>query len=145
MERHRRCRVPVGITSPLGERGDANARRVSDPAGVLVEREGSGLAGDPAGLEARGAHVEALGGAGHDRANPLDVRVPAPLGPAVRVRDAVPETRALAADVAVGSHRESPDRRACRGAATWCVLGDAERSREGVPREPEAIRATSIG
>ena len=43
---------------------------------------------DLAGLEAGGAHVDPLRRAVHDRADPLDVRVPAPLGAAVRVADA---------------------------------------------------------
>src|SRR6218665_1028158 len=57
-----------------------------------------------AGLEARRAHVETLGRPRDDGTNALDVRVPAPLRAHVRVRDAVPEARALGADVAVGSH-----------------------------------------
>jgi hypothetical protein len=62
------------------------------------------VADDLAGLEAGGAYVLALGGLAHERANPLDVRVPAALRATVRVRDAVPEAWALAADIAVGSH-----------------------------------------
>src|SRR3954447_15262710 len=57
-----------------------------------------------AGLEARRAHVETLGRPRDDGTHALDVRVPAPLRAHVRVRDAVPEARALGADVAVGSH-----------------------------------------
>jgi hypothetical protein len=47
----------------------------------------------------------------HEGAHGLDVGVPATLGAAVRVRDRVAETRALAADVAVGSHGASPPSR----------------------------------
>src|SRR6478735_3474712 len=57
-----------------------------------------------AGLEARRAHVETLGRPRNDGTHALDVRVPATLRAHVRVRDAVPEARALGADVAVGSH-----------------------------------------
>jgi len=63
-----------------------------------------GLAGDPAGLDAGGAHVQALGRTAYDDAPALDVRVPAAGGAAVRERDVVAEARPLAADVADGSH-----------------------------------------
>ena len=68
-------------------------------------RRGSAL--DLAGLEAGGADVEPLrghAGVADEGPDALDVRVPAALGAAVRVRDVVPESRALAADVAGGSH-----------------------------------------
>lgn len=63
----------------------------------------SGLDGaiDLAGLEARNADVHALWGATDDGANTLDVWVPAALVADMRMRDRVPETWALAADVAV--------------------------------------------
>lgn len=61
---------------------------------------------DLAGLKARGADILALGGLAHQGANPLNIWVPAALGADMRMGDAVPEARALAADVAVGSHRE---------------------------------------
>src|SRR5215471_14578723 len=48
-----------------------------------------GLAGDLAGLDAGGADVEALRRSGDERANGLDVGVPATAGAAVRVRDVV--------------------------------------------------------
>src|SRR4051794_24156270 len=48
-----------------------------------------------AGLEARRAHVETLRRPRDDGTDALDVRVPAPLRAHVRVRDAVPEARAL--------------------------------------------------
>src|SRR3954452_19806363 len=66
-----------------------------------------GLAGDLAGLDAGGAHVEALRGLADHRAHGLDVGVPAPLRAPVRVRDAVTEARPLAADVAVRSHGDN--------------------------------------
>src|SRR5690606_33055494 len=47
--------------------------------------------------------------------NALDVGVPTALGAAVRVRNAVPERRAFAADVAVGSHDNTPW-------DLWCTL-----------------------
>src|ERR1035437_4869302 len=65
------------------------------------------LALDLAGLEARGADIETLRGhtGNADQSlDALDVRVPAAVGAAVRVRDVVTEARSLAADVAVGSH-----------------------------------------
>jgi thiamine-monophosphate kinase len=62
------------------------------------------LAGDLAGLDARGAHVNALGRAADRDAAALDVRVPAATGTAVRERDVVAEDRPLAAYVADGSH-----------------------------------------
>src|SRR5689334_11795578 len=70
----------------------------------LSEVQGCLGAGDLAGLDARGADVELLRRLADDRAHGLDVRVPAARGTAVRVRDAVAEARALAADVTVGSH-----------------------------------------
>src|ERR1700756_3906847 len=68
----------------------------------LVEKRS--LAGDLAGLDAGGAHVQALGRAGNDRSNSLDVRVPATASADVRVRHVVAEARPLAANVADGSH-----------------------------------------
>ncbi len=62
------------------------------------------LAGDLACLDAGGAHVDPLGRAAGHGADPLDVRVPAAAGAAVRVRDVIAETRPLAAYVADGSH-----------------------------------------
>src|SRR5215510_4476651 len=62
------------------------------------------LAGDLAGLDARGAHVHALGRAVDRDAAALDVRVPAAPGTAVREGDVVAEDRPLAAYVADGSH-----------------------------------------
>ena len=62
------------------------------------------VADDLAGLEAGSADVLALRCLTDESADPLDVRVPTSLRSAVRVRDAVPEAWALAADIAVGSH-----------------------------------------
>src|SRR5690606_40627773 len=73
---------------------------VREPAAWLDVRS----AGDLASLQARRAHVDSLAGAANVCAHGLDVGVPATGRPAVRVRDRVAEARALAADVAVGSH-----------------------------------------
>src|SRR6478752_5779001 len=62
------------------------------------------LAGDLAGLDAGGAHVQPLRRAVHHCAHGLDVRVPAAAGAAVRVGDVVAEGRLLSANVADGSH-----------------------------------------
>jgi hypothetical protein len=88
------------------------------------------LAGDLAGLEAGGAHVEALRGLADHRAHGLDVGVPAALGTPVRVRDAVTEARPLAADVAGGSHGQTtPLVQTWRSARMrrWAVDGGARR------------------
>src|SRR3984957_13959384 len=74
------------------------------------------LARDLAGLEARGADAEALRRTGNDRANGLDVGVPAAAGAAVRVRDVVAEARPLAAYVADGSHGSLQSRRGSKAA-----------------------------
>src|SRR5581483_649898 len=70
------------------------------------QRRGSaGAADDLAGLDARGAHVEPLRGAATGRhSHGLDVRVPAAVGPPVRVGHVVTEARPLATDVAHASH-----------------------------------------
>src|SRR3954449_8186150 len=59
-------------------------------------------------LEAGGAHVEPLGTAVDDGPDLLHVRVPAPLGPAVRVADAHAELRLLAAHLADRRHDGNP-------------------------------------
>ena len=74
-----------------------------DPPGP-AQRFAQALTGNPARLDAGGAHVHALGRAAHDHAPALDVRVPAAGGAAVRERDVVAEARPLAAEVADGSH-----------------------------------------
>src|SRR5665647_2328590 len=94
------CHPGVSWATPPGP--DARDARRSSTRGRPVNVSGGAL--DLAGLEAGGADVDPLRRAGDDRTHALDVGVPAPLGPAVGVGDAVPEARALAADVAVGSH-----------------------------------------
>jgi len=74
----------------------------SDPAW-----QGLGRANDLAGLNAGGAHIEALGGTTYQSANTLNVGVPATLGAAMRVGHVMPETGALSADIAVCSHCSS--------------------------------------
>jgi len=68
---------------------------------VAAEIFGLDGAIDLAGLEASNADVHALWRTTDDGTNALDVRVPAALVADVRMRDRVPETWALAADVAV--------------------------------------------
>src|SRR4029453_11358478 len=63
---------------------------------------------DLAGLDARGADVQAGRGAAEDGPAPLDVRVPAPLGAPVRVRDAHPPGRALPAELTDCCHGPMP-------------------------------------
>src|SRR3954452_10262026 len=65
---------------------------------------------DLARLDAAGAHVEPSRRAVDDRTDALHVRVPTPVGPAVRVADLLPEDRGLAADLADGCHGENLDR-----------------------------------
>ena len=55
--------------------------------------------GDLAALEAGGADAQALGGAVDQRADGLEVRVPAAAGDVVRVRNVVAELRTLAANI----------------------------------------------
>src|SRR4051794_33997924 len=59
---------------------------------------------DLAGLEAGRADIDALRRAVDDRAHALHVRVPPPLGAAVRVAEPHPEDRLLAAHVTHGGH-----------------------------------------
>src|SRR3569623_1655909 len=62
-------------------------------------------ADDLAGLDARGADLQLLGRAATGRgAHRLDVRVPAAVGPPVRVGHVVAAARSLATDVAHASH-----------------------------------------
>lgn len=60
-------------------------------------------------LNAGGAHVEALRGAINDCTNTLNVGVPTTVGPHVGVRNALPEARSLATDVALRSHGRISD------------------------------------
>ena len=60
---------------------------------------------DPSALDAGRACVERLVSAtGDDGMDPLDIRIPATAGPAMRVRDRFAETRLLTTDVANASH-----------------------------------------
>src|SRR5262245_64096264 len=59
---------------------------------------------DLAGLDAGGAHEEALGRTVHDGADALDVGVPTTLGAPVGVADRHAERRLLAADLAHRCH-----------------------------------------
>src|SRR6185369_12709154 len=82
-------------------------------------REISGSAGDLAGLQAAGAHVDALVGAVDRGADTLDVGVEAPLGDLVRPRPVVAEARLLGADVADGSHGSTPGVEGGTGPLVW--------------------------
>ena len=85
---------------------------VTGPAGSTAAgrsgRGGRGRAagglGDLPGPDAGGADRDATGGPVHEGADLLDVRVPAPLGPAVGVAHAHPERGVLATDFTNGSH-----------------------------------------
>jgi hypothetical protein len=59
-------------------------------------------------LDARGADIQLLRRAAHERAYRLNIGIPATGRATVGVRDAVAEARTLAADVTVGSHGTSP-------------------------------------
>lgn len=72
-----------------------------NPTKVAAEIFGLDGAIDLASLEASNANVHALWRATDDGADALDVWVPAALVADMRMRDRVPETWALAADVAV--------------------------------------------
>src|SRR4051812_26809211 len=65
---------------------------------------------DLARLDAAGAHVQPPRRAVDECAHALHVRVPAPVGPAVRVAEALAEDRLLAAQLADGCHRGYLDR-----------------------------------
>lgn len=65
-------------------------------------------ASDLARLEARGAHIQALGSTADEGAHALNVGVPAARGAAVGVRDRVAPARALAANITGGSHGDTP-------------------------------------
>src|SRR4029453_644382 len=67
-------------------------------------------ADDLAGLDARGADLQALAVAATGGDPPrLDVGVPAPLGPPVRVGHVVAEAGPLATDVTHASHGDTPE------------------------------------
>jgi hypothetical protein len=96
---------PTGHTHFGRGRPGPGGQQKSRPEGRLLRRV-CGSAGDLAGLEAAGAHVEALGRTVHRGAHALDVRVEATLRNLARPRPVVTEARALGADVTDGSHRE---------------------------------------
>ena len=75
-------------------------RSAPDPGG----RSPSDRADDPVGLQALGAHVEALGRPIDQGAHALDVRIPPAVGANVRVRHALAEAGSLTAHVTNGSH-----------------------------------------
>ena len=114
---------------------------------------GAGLAGDLAGLDAGGADVELLGGGlAHHRAHGLDVRVPAALGPPVRVRDGVaeagplPQTSQLAATVVVltveiGCRRSTAGADAARTAGQPHRLQEAARTPKPARRPRRTLRS----
>ena len=138
---------------PLEQAG----RKAREPPGGAARRgPASGSAGDLAGLEAAGAHVEALGGAVDLGAHALDVGVEATLGDLAGPRPVVAEARALGADVADGSHRELlgvirdqiggpdawPDNRASVSDARWVGANRADRQRPSA-RAGRPARATT--
>src|SRR5690606_3543368 len=77
------------------------------PGGASPPGSGDAL-GDLAGLNAAGAHVDALGSPVHHGADALDVGVPPTLGAPVRVADVHPEGRVLPAHLAHCCHRRRP-------------------------------------
>ena len=124
--------APVGSSAaPAATRSGRSGRRGSedDAPGAAGDGSGSGGAGgsgregpdrpldDLAGPDARGAGVDPLGRSVHERPHPLDVRVPAPLGPAVRVADVHPERGLLATDVTHRCHDAPDPPRDCRAGA----------------------------
>src|SRR3954447_26533094 len=99
----------------------------------------SGSAGDLAGLQAAGAHVDALVGAVDRGADALDVGVEAPLGDLLRPRPVVAEARLLGADVADGSHGVTPGLRTGTGARAERATG------RGYPTHPGAHESLRPG
>ena len=94
----------------------------------------SASAGDLAGLEAAGAHVEALGGAVDGGPDALDVGVEAALGDLVRPRPVVAEARLLGADVADGSHGSTPGVEGGTSPRVQCGAGNRERISDAAAR-----------
>jgi hypothetical protein len=89
-----------GNGGPRGREKGPDAR--SGPMAV-------GSAGNLAGFDAARANVKAHRGAVDFGSHPLNVRIPTPLGPAMRVGHAVAKAWLLAADFALGSHDETPE------------------------------------
>ena len=67
----------------------------------LLPMESHG-AGDLAGAEAAGAHIDVLGGAVHHSLDALDVGLPGAVGSAMGVGDLDTKAHALAAELAFG-------------------------------------------
>ena len=67
----------------------------------LLPMESHG-AGDLAGTEAAGAHIDVFGSAVHHSPDALDVGLPGAVGPAVGVGNLDAEAHALAAELAFG-------------------------------------------
>lgn len=126
----RRARHRTPGSAPRAERrraqnGIARYRVVRAGRAGAAGARGSGCRlGDLSGLDAGRTHIEPLGRAAHDRADPLDVRVPAARGAAVRVRNPVAEPRPLTADVADGSHGKR---------SKWCKEFDRPEGRKHRP------------
>src|SRR5690242_9274629 len=106
-------------------------------------------ADDLAGLDARGADLELLGRAATGRgAHRLDVRVPAAVGPPVRVGHVVAEARSLATDVAHASHgillglKRTELMQELKGAQR----ASSQATRQGYPmRSPDSQSASAPG
>src|SRR3546814_3564883 len=116
-----------------------------DRTGVAGQGELLGdVLGDLAGLDAAGAHVEALRGAVDDRPDPLDVGVPPSLRATVRVADVHPEGRALAAHHAHCCHSGDLTQ---RGPDELTGLQDPERLpvRRGTRQPAVGDRAPAAG
>src|SRR5688572_16963145 len=102
--------LPVGSVDPSSGRAKTTSctARLGVRWGLLGLVGGRALGAhrllDLAGLEAAGADVHPLRGAVDDRPDPLDVRVPPPVGAHVRMADALPEGRVLAAHLADRCH-----------------------------------------
>src|SRR6185436_18703151 len=96
-------------------------------------------ADDLARLDARGADLELLGRAATGRgAHRLDVRVPAAVGPPVRVGHVVAEARSLATDVAHASHGILLGLIETDGAQRTTAAGNPERLPDGTAGQPIA-------
>ena len=102
-----------GSVSWLGY-GDPPARRVTVRCGrretPTVELFCGGRVGgfdDLAGAQATSADVYPFDASADDGANPLDIRIPAALGPNMRMADAHAKRRFLIADLTYRSHDDS--------------------------------------
>src|SRR6056297_1390711 len=95
---------------------------------------------DLARLDAAGADVDPLRGAVHRRPDTLDVRVPATLGTAMRVRHRHAPRGALATHFTLGCHWILLQR--CRDHPASITLGGPERPRRVVGTAMECYQAT---